>query len=199
LKGEGSLESKMIAIASQQLYNSHMSMDTFVRNFFLSIRSQGGADFFSALTWLGEWKILIFVLALIAVIFWLKDKKEYVPAFLISVLGAGISGQLAKIIFERARPIGSLETGDPFSFPSGHALIAVVFYGFLVYFFWRISKSQAQKYFGITLGSILILLIGVSRLYLDMHYFSDVLGGYVLGAFWLAIGIYIHQKKTPQI
>ncbi|MFA4817891.1 MAG: phosphatase PAP2 family protein [Parcubacteria group bacterium] len=173
-----------------------LNIDSHVENFFLSIRGQGGVDFFSAVTWLGEWKILIFVVVLIAVIFWLKNKKEYILPFLITVGGAGISGQIFKIIFERVRPIGDLKTGDPFSFPSGHALIAVAFYGFLVYYFWQTSKDQVQKYFFLIMGLILILLIGASRLYLDMHYFSDVIGGYILGAIWLAIGIYFHRKNS---
>ena len=173
-----------------------MNIDNLVENFFLDARNQAGLDFFSLVTWLGEWKLVVFLIILTLAIFWLKGKKEYILAFLVTVLGAEISGQLAKIIFHRARPDGGLETENTFSFPSGHALIAAAFYGFLIYFFWCVSKSRAQKYFFLIVGLVLILLIGVSRLYLDMHYFSDVIGGYILGAIWLVIGIYVQQKKS---
>ena len=155
-------------------------------------------DFFSAVTWLGAWKLVVFLIILALALFWLKNKKEYIVSFLITVLGAEISGQLAKIIFHRTRPDGGLETENTFSFPSGHALIAVAFYGFLVYFFWRVFKRQAQKYFFLIIGLILILLIGVSRLYLGVHFFSDVIGGYILGAIWLAVGIYVQQRNLSK-
>lgn len=175
-----------------------LNIDSHIENFFLAIRSPWGVDFFSAITWLGEWKLVIFLVVLTGVLFWLKDKKEYILSFLITVAGAEISGQLAKIIFHRTRPVGGLEAENTFSFPSGHALIAVAFYGFLVYYFWRASKNKAQKYFYLSAGLTLILLIGLSRLYLGAHYFSDVVGGYFLGAIWLAIGIYIHQKSSKE-
>lgn len=209
-----------------------LNIDSHIENFFLATRSPWGVDFFSAIAWLGEWKLVIFLVILAVALFRLKGKKEYILSFLITVIGAEISGQLAKIIFHRTRPVGGLEAENTFSFPSGHALIAVAFYGFLIYFCWREAKNREQKYFhphtndassenikteelkniedkslqysrrkpvgvGVYLsaGMILILLIGLSRLYLGAHYFSDVIGGYILGAIWLAIGIYIHQKN----
>lgn len=212
-----------------------MNIDNIVETFFLNARSQGGLDFFSAITWLGEWKLLIFVIILTTALFWLKGKKEYILSFLTTVFGAEISGQILKILFHRARPDGGLEAENTFSFPSGHALIAAAFYGFLIYFCWREAKNREQKYFhphtndassenikteelkniedkplqysrrkpvgvGVYLsaGLALILLIGLSRLYLGAHYFSDVVGGYLLGAIWLFVGIYIHQKSSKK-
>lgn len=172
-----------------------LNIDSHMENFFLSIRSPWGVDFFSTVTWLGEWKLVIFLVILALALFWLKGKKEYILSFLITVGGAEISGQVIKILFHRARPDGGLGVENTFSFPSGHALIATAFYGFLVYYFWRVAKNKAQKYLCLGVGLFLILLIGASRLYLGAHYFSDVIGGYILGAIWLAIGVYIHQKS----
>jgi len=172
-----------------------MNIDNLVENFFLTVRNPLGIKFFATITWLGEWKLVIFFIILTAAIFWLKNKKEYILAFLVTVLGAEISGQIIKVLVHRTRPDGGLETENTFSFPSGHALIAVAFYGFLVYYFWRVSRSQAQKSLFLIAGLLLILLIGLSRLYLGVHFFSDVIGGYVLGAIWLVAGIYVQQKK----
>lgn len=172
-----------------------MNIDNLVENFFLLIRNPLGINFFSCITWLGEWKLVIFFVILVVALFRLKGKKEYILSFLITVGGAEISGQIIKILFHRARPDGGLEAENTFSFPSGHALIAVAFYGFLVYYFWCVVKNKTQKYLCLGAGLALILLIGLSRLYLGVHYFSDVIGGYLLGAIWLAIGIYVHQKN----
>lgn len=172
-----------------------INIDSHIEKFFLAARSPCGLDFFSTVTWLGEWKLVIFLVILTPALFWLKNKKIYVLPFLITVAGAEISGQIIKILFHRARPDGGLEAENTFSFPSGHALIVAAFYGFLIYYFWHNAKNKAQKYLCLSAGLALILLIGISRLYLGVHYFSDIIGGYLLGAIWLAIGIYIHQKS----
>lgn len=176
-----------------------LNIDNFIENFFLSIRSPWGVDFFSTVTRPGAWRLIIFLAILMVVLFWLKSKKEYILPFLTTVLGAEISGQILKILFHRARPAGGLEIENTFSFPSGHALIAAAFYGFLIYYFRQNAKSRLEKNIYLATGLFLILLIGLSRLYLGAHFFSDVIGGYIIGAIWLAVGIYIQRKNTPQI
>ena len=76
-----------------------------------------------------------------------------------------------------------------FSFPSGHATIAVAFYGFIIYFLIKNVKSWNRKINIFFTGFILIILIGFSRLYLGVHFVSDVWAGYLIGAIWLIIGI----------
>lgn len=164
-------------------------------NFFLTLRTGLGDQIFSIVTWLGEWKMLVPLALIIVVWFWAKNKKDVVWPFLTAVLGAELSGQLLKLVVQRPRPLGGLENESTFSFPSGHALIAVVFYGFLTYYFWQSAKNQAQKYLALALGVILISVIGFSRLYLGVHYLSDVLGGYSLGALWLGLGIFLAERK----
>ena len=82
---------------------------------------------------------------------------------------------------------------DTFSFPSGHATIAVGFYGFLVYILFRQIKNWKYKINALFFSITLILAIGLSRLYLGVHFLSDVWGGYLLGALWLLIGITISE------
>lgn len=172
-----------------------ISLDNFVENFFYALRGSAGVKFFSVVTLLGEWKILIFAVVIIAALFWLNNKKSYTLPFLAAVLGAEITGQLLKIIIHRPRPLGGIETENTFSFPSGHALISAAFYGFLIYYFWQRSKNKTHKFFFLILGIILILLIGISRLYLDVHYLSDVVAGYVIGLVWLWVSVYINKNK----
>jgi undecaprenyl-diphosphatase len=105
-----------------------------------------------------------------------------------------------KFIFHRARPGVAIYPENSFSFPSGHATIAVAFYGFLTYALIRSSKKWKRKINIFFVGFILIFLIGFSRLYLGVHYFSDVWGGYLAGAIWLIIAIsfseYFSYKKV---
>jgi len=109
---------------------------------------------------------------------------------LVTICGGGIFSLFGKVAFHRQRPSGiAVFTETSFSFPSGHATIATALYGFLVYFLWRQTDSWRTKLNIFFTGSVFILAIGFSRLYLGVHFLSDVLGGYLLGLLWLNIGI----------
>lgn len=166
-----------------------MHIDQLIMNFFMSARTPLGVKFFSAITWLGECRVLIFAAIVFTLFFWIKNKREFILPFLIAIGGAEISGQVIKILIQRPRPLGGLETESTFSFPSGHALISAAFFGFLIYYFWQNSRRRARKVAFLIFGIILILLIGVSRLYLGAHYVSDVVAGCLLGFIWLWIGV----------
>ncbi len=109
----------------------------------------------------------------------------------VAILGNSLLNAVLKALFQRKRP----EFPNPFlvesnwSFPSGHAMGAVVIYGMLVYLLVVFIKSRVNKFIVVNLVIIFIILIGVSRLYLGVHFFSDVIAGYVAGAGWLAIVI----------
>jgi undecaprenyl-diphosphatase len=100
-----------------------------------------------------------------------------------------------KLSFRRVRPPNPLI--DPlhnFSFPSGHATSGFIFYGLLVYLIWKTNLPKPVKYLA---GILLIgfaLLIGFSRVYLRVHYFSDVLAGFCIGFAWLVLAIWLMEK-----
>jgi undecaprenyl-diphosphatase len=93
-----------------------------------------------------------------------------------------------------------------FSFPSGHSTTAMVLFGMISYFLIRNSTSRRQRILFLLLGLTIILLVGFSRIYLGVHFLSDVLGGYLLGATWLILGITVIEwlsykkelKNIPQ-
>lgn len=102
--------------------------------------------------------------------------------------GTGIMWTL-KGVFGRARPDGLLATPTSASFPSGHAFTATVLYGFLLFLVWRETSSRPLRLTLTGLLVLLIVLIGLSRILLGVHWVSDVLGGFTIGLAWLIFGL----------
>lgn len=103
------------------------------------------------------------------------------------VLVAGVN-VLIKSLVQRPRPVGfrlAAETG--FSFPSGHSMAAMAFYGLLIWLIWRYETDRSRRNLFTALFALIILMIGVSRIYLGVHYASDVLGGFCASIIWLAL------------
>lgn len=104
----------------------------------------------------------------------------------LTVGGAQLLNDLIKQVVHRARPtpIGAALLGQVYSFPSGHAMLGMAFYGFAAYLGWRLLAGSRRLVWVVCLGG-LVLLIGLSRLYLQVHYPTDVLAGYLAGFMWL--------------
>ena len=105
--------------------------------------------------------------------------------------------QVLKHIFLRARPVGiKLITESGFSFPSGHSMVGVAFYGYLIYLIIYSNLDKWKKTLFSSLLVLLILLIGISRIYLGVHFASDVIGGFALSLAYLIVFInFIYIKK----
>jgi membrane-associated phospholipid phosphatase len=88
------------------------------------------------------------------------------------------------------------ETG--YSFPSGHSMISMAFYGYIIYLIYKYVKNKYIKWISIVLLSILICSIGISRIYLGVHYTSDVLGGFLISVSYLVIYISSIKKLLPE-
>lgn len=172
--------------------------DARVANFLVGFRSTELTKIFLWITLLGKWQVvLIFVFSTIGIL-WLRRKRAYIAPLLFALLGSEIFIWLGKIIFHRTRPEAAVYPEASFSFPSGHATIAVVFYGFLTYILIHNKKRWNTKASLFFLGAIILFFIGFSRLYLGVHYLSDVLGGYLLGMLWLIVAISISRKSLPR-
>lgn len=104
----------------------------------------------------------------------------------IVLIGATVLNNILKVLFHRQRPmLEHLVPVTGLSFPSGHAMISYAFYGLIIYLVWLNIKNKYLKYVVTILLGLLILLIGISRIYLGVHYPSDVLAGFAAGSFWL--------------
>ena len=118
-----------------------------------------------------------------------------------SFLGALLFNNLLKMGFHRVRPNLYFIQETGYSFPSGHAMVTLVFYGTLLYFAFQHTSFRKWRSLLVVLAIFLIVAIGVSRVYLGVHYPSDVLGSYLAGFCWLIISIIIikrlHRKTAP--
>lgn len=139
------------------------------------ITNFGGAIFLAVLT------IILFIL--------IKNKKIGVSIFANLAIITALN-QLLKNILQRPRPTEYRiieETG--YSFPSGHSMISMAFYGYLIYLIYKYVKNKYVKWISMVLLSILICSIGISRIYLGVHYTSDVLGGFLISISYLVMYI----------
>lgn len=132
----------------------------------------------------------IFLIVLTVFLFLvIKNRKIGVSIFSNLVI-ITVLNQLLKRILQRPRPTEFRiieETG--YSFPSGHSMISMAFYGYLIYLIYKYVKNKYVKWISIVLLGILICSIGISRIYLGVHYTSDVLGGFLISVSYLVIYI----------
>ncbi len=145
------------------------------------------------ITLFGKWEIIVSSAIIISLLCWLWGKRIYILPLWITIAGAELFNSLGKTVIHRARPVAAIYNESTLSFPSGHATIAVAFYGFLTYIILRGVKKWKYKIEVFFFALAFISSIGLSRLYLGVHFVSDVWGGYLLGFLWLIIGISISE------
>lgn len=170
-------------------------LDTNVFNYLKAHVSERNNDIMEFFTFLGTHIFLIPAnLALIAY-FLLKKHKWYsikIPAIALSSLGLMF---LLKGLFDRPRPsVPLLFHAEGLSFPSGHALMSVTFYGLIIYMIFKSVRNKPLKWTLISLLIILIFVIGGSRVYLRVHYATDVIAGYCIGFLWLVFAVWLLNK-----
>jgi undecaprenyl-diphosphatase len=151
-----------------------------------------------AVTALGYYWFIIPLLVVATIVFYLKRRRISAVLLPVATLGGMVLTTVLKVVFERDRPelFESGYTASFYSFPSGHATIAVGFYGTLTLLVaWRLRG--ARRWTVIVFGVLLVLLIGFSRLYLGVHYPTDVLAGYLAAPLWIsAIGLSYFLWRT---
>jgi membrane protein DedA with SNARE-associated domain/membrane-associated phospholipid phosphatase len=166
-----------------------IAADVRISNLFHSLRSDALTEAFTWITLLGTSQIVLFFIFVSAVILWIWQKKSYIFPLLVAAAGSTVFTQLGKLAFRRPRPELAVYAEHSFSFPSGHATIAVAFYGFLAYLLIRFNPSWKRSVNICFITILVIIAIGLSRIYLGVHYLSDVWSGYLVGAMWLIIAI----------
>ena len=128
-------------------------------------------------------------------------QKNWKRALEIAVIGVGgyLINYFMKLSFERLRPADPLiEPLHNFSFPSGHATAGFIFYGLLVYLIWKTKMTKSFKYFTGALLVVFAGLIAFSRVYLRLHYATDVIAGFCIGFAWLTLCVWLMERLKKQ-
>ena len=166
--------------------------DQAVIDFVASLQSPTSIYFFSLITQLGHQYFIVSVFLVLALVMVAKRRKKAAAVALISLAGSFLLSLFFKRFFGRLRPFGCINNGDCFSFPSGHATIAVYFYGLLSYLTFRFLSISLKTYLIISFFlTLLVTMIAFSRLFLSVHYLSDIFGGIFLGSAWLMLAIFV--------
>jgi len=168
-------------------------LDIRIENLLYVFRDDELIKFFCWITLLANWQIIVSFGIILSIIFWILRKRAYIFALWIAVIGTQLFDTLGKIAFARPRPQSAIFIESSNSFPSGHSAIAIAFYGFIAYVLLRTREGRRKKLNVLSIAFVIIFFIGFSRTYLGLHYFSDIIGGYLLGFLWLIISISIFE------
>lgn len=136
--------------------------------------------FASAITLIGLSIVLILIL----------KKKKYSRFIALNLTLSFITNRILKFIIRRPRPPRiQIVHENGYSFPSSHAMVSFAFYGFIIYLLCTNVKNKVLKYSITIVLSIIVILIGISRIYLGVHYVTDIIGGFIFGCVYLIIFI----------
>ena len=149
---------------------------------------------FYLITQLGSEEAIIGLSLFFSLYLKLAKKTRYLFAFWVAVAGACVSGFLLKNALAVPRPSDALYQTSSYSFPSLHTTGAVIFYGLAAYILCRETKKNQYRPWMTATAILIITAVAYSRLYLKVHYLSDVIGGAVLGLMWLGLGIALIKK-----
>lgn len=163
--------------------NNFQLIDNSINSFFSSLNNNFLIQFSKAIAWIFEPVIVVIYALIISLMLFIKKYKKDSVIFAVSMLAGGCFMYLIKEIVQRTRPENALILESSSSFPSGHALISLIFFSFFIYLALNNLKSKTYKTIIPIILIIFILFVGLSRLVLNVHFFSDVLGGWFLGLF----------------
>ena len=180
-----------------------------ITEYVISFRSPALTEYFIFITHVGDvyGYAVVLILLTIMSIFVFKHWKYTFQIVFVLLLSA-LSNLILKRFVDRARPgIEHMVSVETLSYPSGHAMSAMAFYGFLMFLFYRFKINIFLKIGIILLLALLIFSIGLSRIYLGVHFPSDIAGGYIAGFIWVVfcvllfnvIDVFRRDPKTPNL
>ncbi|MCM3638623.1 phosphatase PAP2 family protein [Sporosarcina luteola] len=159
-----------------------------------------------AFTFIGSTKVvMLLTIALTVLLLWKFGSRSQAYYFFFTMIGTIILFQALKLIFKRPRPeFHRLTEVGGYSFPSGHAMMAFSLYLLFIYLLWRHIQSTAGRIALVAFAIFMFVMISASRIYLGVHFPSDILGGMIASAFWLTLTLLLfvlfqNQKKRSLV
>ena len=181
------LAAGFLALLFLVLQNMEIPFDPFLQSVILEFRAPMMTRAMTLLTYTANWQFITGVCLILLILPWTRR----FPGLILSAspLFSTLLYKLIKEILQRPRPEEALHLirQGGFSFPSGHAMTGLVFYGLVLYFFLSSIKNSSTRGVLLAVGVIYIFSIGFSRIYLGVHYPSDVLAGWCLGGLQLML------------
>jgi membrane-associated phospholipid phosphatase len=165
-----------------------LTLDDIIINQFHYGVTHAATFFFFVITQLGG--LIIWGVGLGIIVFLVYREKNWQPrvaVWVIALLGGQLLNLALKAWFARPRPVfdNPIATAAFYSFPSGHAMMSIITYGLAAYFLIVNTQRRSRKLLILTITVLIVALVGLSRLYLGVHYLSDVGAGYAAGGVWL--------------
>jgi len=185
----------LAAIAFARIAEDYLTNDPLARwdvsfaRWLAGERSTAGIDGFRVVTFFGSAAALVTVTAVVCIVLYRRGRLVAAALLPVVFLGAELLNFVLKLSFHRARPEVAFVHLDTYSFPSGHAMVSTAVYGALAYLAWSPLRTLRRRLTLVAGTVLLVALIDFSRIYLGVHYLSDVLAGTAGGAFWLAVSI----------
>jgi len=180
------------------LRSSLVELDVTLNVWLASIQTGGFNIVSVAISNLFDTYIVIAISLLVATVLFIKNYKRYSVLLFCAVTGEILIVTAVKTLIASPRPVSEIIFQAGYSFPSGHVTGSVVFFGLLTYFAWQIWKSSMAKTVSSSLFLTIACLVGFNRVYLNVHWLSDVIGASLLGAFWLTLVLLVfrHVETT---
>lgn len=173
----------------------HKKVDLKIFELIKAHTNERNTKIMSSFTFFGTHNFFIPANLLLIFYFLLVKKRSWFSVRFASIALSSLGMMfLLKALFKRTRPVNPLEDASGLSFPSGHAIMSVTFYGQLIYIISKTVNDRSLKISLIVSLIIFIQMIGFSRVYLRVHYASDVAVGYIAGLLWLLISLEVIKK-----
>lgn len=177
--------------------NDILQFDRRIISFIQGLESPIMTKWMELITFIGSTRqvIIISILVMLFLFIVLKHRSELI-LMMVTIAGSALINQGLKHFFQRARPeFHRLIEIEGYSFPSGHAMNAFTVYGIITFLLWRHIHKRSGRIMLLLFSTLMILGIGMSRIYLGVHYPTDIIGGYLASGCWLTIVIWVYRRK----
>lgn len=172
-----------------------LTIDIIGNNLISNIVNNNVTEIMKIITWFGSSYCII----IISIILFITIKNKKIPiSIVLNIIIIVLLNQVLKFIFHRDRPLDNIIIEQGYSFPSGHAMVSVSLYGYLIYLIYKYVNKKIVKILLTIPLVLLILLVSISRIYLKVHYTTDVLAGILLSIIYLIIFIHLTNKTLDR-
>lgn len=186
--------SVIVWLAEEVVEGEPLMFDTFILTWIQQQHTPAASTFFQVLTEFGGVYILTATVVAITIGCWIRGYKKAAITVGTSVGGAALINLVLKGIFQRNRPDlwQHLVTETSYSFPSGHAMASAALTFSVLFLLWR----TRFRWLAVTVGGIYLLLIGISRMYLGVHYPTDIIAGWSVSFIWVSVVVLVLYGRT---